>query len=69
MIRHPAPGQPVRIRYRPPLRRIAAYHGRAGVVVAAAAGPGPRNHLVAVGEDLVCIPAGHLAAIEERDNP
>ena len=62
MIVHPRIGQCVRLRYRLSLRRVAPYHDRTGIVVARSNGPGPRNHLVRIGEDLVVVPCGHLTA-------
>ena len=40
MIVNPRIGQPVRLRYRPSVRRIAPYHDREGIVVAV---EGPRT--------------------------
>jgi hypothetical protein len=60
MISHPRIGQVVRLRYRESLRRIAPHHDRPGIVVAVCAGRKPRNHLVEIGDELVCVPAGHL---------
>jgi hypothetical protein len=71
VIRHPAIGQVVRLRYRKGLRPIAPHHDRIGTVVAAArvvvvgGKRSPRNHLVRIGGELVCVPAGHLMAIGE----
>jgi hypothetical protein len=64
MIRHPRVGQVVRLRYRAALRPIAPHHDRLGVVVAVCGGRKPRNHLVSIGGELVCVNAGHLVAAD-----
>jgi hypothetical protein len=65
MIVHPKIGQAVRLRYRK-LRRVAPYHDRTGTVMARSKGPGPRNHLVNIGGDLVIVPCGHLKRVERK---
>ncbi len=60
MIRSPRIGQHVQVWYRASKRGVATYHGRVGTVVVVGRGPGPRNHGVLVGGDLVIVPAGNL---------
>ena len=65
MITHPQIGQRVRLRYRRQLRRLAPYHDAQGVVIVRARGPGPKNHGVRIGADLVCVPCGHLMRTDQ----
>jgi hypothetical protein len=62
MICNPRIGRTVRLAYSEKKgRRAAPYHGWTGVVVAASPPrAGRRNHMVRIGEILVCVPCGHL---------
>lgn len=66
MIFSPKPGRLVRVHYREVLRSVCLCHGRVGVVVRAARGPGPRNVevLFPAGGSVVC-PRGNLVAVRE----
>lgn len=61
MIVHPRIGMAVRIHYRKSMAGFMPHHGKRGVVVAKAKGPGPRNHCI----ELECgtrvsVPCGNI---------
>lgn len=68
MIRYPRIGQTARVHYRKALQSYMPHHGKIGVVLARAKGPGPRNHLLRLecGTVIAC-PAGNLQPVEEDD--
>lgn len=60
MIRHPTPGQRVRLRYAKRFAHLSPHHGAVGVVLAFRAGRGPRNVLVEIDGRLVVVPTGNV---------
>ena len=66
MIWQPKLGQAVRLHYGPALRaQTCIPHGRVGVVVCVARGPGPRNvEVLLPNGQRVAVPRGNLVRIE-----
>jgi hypothetical protein len=62
MLSNPKPGMRVKVRYNVRARATMPYHDRQGVVVAPSR-KRPRNHLIAVGDELIIVPAGNLFAV------
>jgi hypothetical protein len=61
MISRPSRGQLVQCWYRAALRGVATHHGRCGVILAPAKGPGPRNHAVLFPDGtMTFVPSGNL---------
>lgn len=67
MLANPKVGRRVRIHYRKAIAAAMPLHGKAGAVVVACRGPGPRNHGVELdGGGVVSVPCGNLMAIREE---
>jgi hypothetical protein len=68
MVRRPTVGLRVQVWYARARIPYAPWHGKVGVVVVVAMGPGPRNHGVLIDGRLVVVPAGNLrpANVQER---
>jgi hypothetical protein len=60
MISSPRPGQPVQVWHKASVALVAPLHGKRGVVVLAAKGPGPRNHGIEIDGTVYNVPAGNL---------
>lgn len=60
MIRHPKPGQAVRVHYAKRYAHTMPLHGRVGVVRVVSKGPGPRNHGIEIDGKQYGVPAGNL---------
>jgi hypothetical protein len=60
MLSRPRIGQAVRLHYAARKRKGAPHHGSLGTVVVVARGPGPRNHGVRIGGEIVVVPCGQL---------
>ena len=61
MIWRPKVGMPVDIRYRKTLKDLPHNHGRPGIVVCPASGPGPMNTAVRLDDgQITVVPRGNL---------